>query len=68
MVVDLTDIMTTLRKTDAFHDPSEANALLTAAADEVARLRSLVRLLVKSDNPTPRDTRPYWHPVGGGRW
>ena len=42
---DLTDIVTMMRKVDAFHDPSEANALLTAGAQEIARLRSLGRKL-----------------------
>jgi hypothetical protein len=58
-MVDLTDIVTMLRKTDAFHDPSEANALLTAAADEIARLRSSAGL---SDNPARLPMGPYWHP------
>ena len=39
MLPDLTNIITAMRKTDAYHDPSEANDLLTAAAGEVERLR-----------------------------
>ena len=40
---DLTDIVTMMQKVDANHDPSEANALLTAGAVEIARLRALGR-------------------------
>lgn len=39
MLPDLTDIITAIRKVDAYHDPSEANDLLTAAAAEIERLR-----------------------------
>ena len=37
---DLTDIVTMLRKVDANHEPSEANDLMTAAANEIERLRA----------------------------
>ena len=36
---DLIDIATMMRKTDAFHDPAEANALLSAGAQEIKALR-----------------------------
>ena len=36
---DLTDIAIMMRKTDAFHDPAEANALLSAGAQEIKALR-----------------------------
>jgi hypothetical protein len=51
---DLTDIVVMMRKVDAFHDPAEANALLTAGALEICRLRSLL--------PGPPPMGPYWHP------
>jgi hypothetical protein len=50
-MTDMTDIVTAMRKVDAFHDPSEANDLLTAGAQEIERLRSLT--------PLPGG---YWHP------
>jgi hypothetical protein len=40
MSQDLTDIVTMMLKVDANHDPSEANALLTAGAREIKRLRT----------------------------
>jgi hypothetical protein len=47
---DVTDIVWAMQKVDAFHDPAEANALLTAAAEEIKRLRARVAM------------GPYWHP------
>ncbi len=44
-MTDMTDIVTMMRKVDAYHEPSEANALLVAGAQEIARLRSLGRKL-----------------------
>ena len=35
---DPTDLIAAMRKVDAFHEPSEANALLAAGAKEIARL------------------------------
>lgn len=58
MSQDLTDIVTMMCKVDAFHDPSEANALLSAGAKEIIRLRSL-RL---ADDPARPPMGPYWHP------
>lgn len=61
---DLTDIVTWLRKTDAFHDPSEANDLMSAAADEIERLRRAERLepspesRVSSPDESPADM--FW--------
>ena len=55
---DLTDLVTMMRKVDAFHDPSEANALLTAGAEEIARLRSLRQI----DDPARPPMGPYYHP------
>ena len=47
MNLDLTDIATMMQKVDANHDPSEANALLTAGAAEIARLRALGRKIAR---------------------
>jgi len=44
---DLTDIVTMMQKVDAHHEPSEANALLTAGAVEIARLRSLGKKIAR---------------------
>jgi hypothetical protein len=44
---DLTDIVTWMRKTDACHEPAEANALLTAGAAEITRLRELGRKIAR---------------------
>ena len=41
-MVDMTDIVTCLRKTDAVHEASEANDLMSAAADEITRLNGVV--------------------------
>ena len=46
---DLTDILTWLRKTDAYHEPGEANDLMSAAVDHIERLRGQV--LPLSDVP-----------------
>lgn len=40
MATDITDIVWALRKVDAIHEASEANDLLTGAADEIDRLRT----------------------------
>jgi hypothetical protein len=42
---DLTDLVTMMRRVDACHEPDEANALLTAGAQEIERLRSLGRVI-----------------------
>jgi hypothetical protein len=47
MNLDLTDIVTMMQKVDANHDPSEANALLTAGSVEIARLRALGRKIAR---------------------
>ena len=54
-MTDLTDIVTMMRKVDACHEPSEANALLTEGAKEIERLRGLL----KRDWPLPGGD---WHP------
>jgi uncharacterized tellurite resistance protein B-like protein len=41
-MIDLTDLVSAMRKVDASHEPSEANDLLTAGVDEILRLRALV--------------------------
>lgn len=50
---DVTDIVWAMQKVDAFHDPSEANALLSAGAEEIKRLRA-----ARSSLPMG----PYYHP------
>jgi hypothetical protein len=45
--VNLTELVTMMRKVDAMHDPSEANDLLTAGAEEIDRLRSLGRKIAR---------------------
>lgn len=52
---DVTDIVWAMQKVDAFHDPAEANALLTAGAEEIKRLRARVTI-------GPYWMGPYWHP------
>lgn len=47
MSQNLTDIVTMMQKVDANHDPAEANALLTAGAVEIARLRSLGKKIAR---------------------
>lgn len=44
---DLTDLVTWMRKVDAMHEPSEANALLTAGAAEIERLRRAGRRIAR---------------------
>ena len=53
MGFDMTDLVTAMRKVDAYHDPSEANDLLTAAANEIDRLRTEIAAL------KARDMREY---------
>ena len=48
MNLDLTDIVTMMQKVDANHDPSEANALLTAGG---SRSLGCARLVVRSLGP-----------------
>jgi hypothetical protein len=51
----MTDLAAMMRKVDAFHEPSEANALLTEGAKEIERLRALL----KREWPLPGG---HWHP------
>jgi hypothetical protein len=44
---DLTDIVVWMRKTDAYDEPAKANALLTAGAAEITRLRELGRKIAR---------------------
>jgi hypothetical protein len=44
---DLTDLVTAMLKVDAVHDPSEANALLSAGAQEIKRLRAAGRKIAR---------------------
>ena len=37
--MDMTDIVTAMRKVDANHEPDEANCIMTAAVAEIERLR-----------------------------
>ena len=46
--MDLTDIVTAMRKVDANHEPSEANDLLTAAAAEIERLRGRLEIIKRT--------------------
>ena len=48
-LIDLIDVM---RKADAVYDPDEANALLTAAADEIQRLRAALERATRRENET----------------
>lgn len=47
MALYLTDLVAAMRKVDAIHEPSEANALLTAGAEEIMRLRSLGKKIAR---------------------
>lgn len=40
MAINMTDILTAMRKVDAVHDPLEANSILTTAAQEIDQLRA----------------------------
>ena len=51
-------IVAMMRKVDAFHEPSEANALLIEGAKEIEKLRALL----KRDWPLPGG---HWHPGDG---
>ena len=45
--MSLIDICAAMRRVDAYHEPSEANDLLTAGATEIERLRSLGRKIAR---------------------
>jgi hypothetical protein len=46
-MTDSTDIVTAMRRTDAYYDPSEANDLLRAGAQEITRLRELGKKIAR---------------------
>ena len=71
-MMDMTDLVTMLRKVDASHDPAEANALMSEAAriiDDLVRhnreLRETVKALLA---PITAPAQSQFHQTSNGFW